>query len=232
MESHLKEAYDRDGYVVVENIFSQDEIASFKAEIRGITSKLNTGDKRSNNFANGVYVGLAKQSELLRALATDQRIADALYETMGVEDILFLSDKVVAKDASKDFPSPWHQDWSYWYGSHKVSVWIALDDATPDNGCLKMIPGSHRSVVGHTEHQNDKEGFSQRIPESKFDVDKSVDIVARAGTAVIFHDLTIHASYPNTTGKDRWALISTYKDGAQPDPDFSWVNPLKMHKTS
>jgi phytanoyl-CoA hydroxylase len=231
MEHSLKEAYERDGYVVVENLFSQAEIASFKAEINSITSKRNEDGNRGNNFSTGVYVGLAKQSGMLQVLATDQRIADALYAAMDVEEILFLSDKVVAKDAEKDFPSPWHQDWSYWYGSHKVSVWIALDDATPENGCLKMIPGSHRLVVEHAVHNNDKEGFNHRILESEFDFNKSVDIAAKAGTAVIFHDLTIHSSYPNTTGKDRWALISTYKDGAQPDPEFSWANPLKLKKT-
>ena len=58
-------------------------------------------------------------------------------------NVEFLSVKSVYKNKFTRFGSPWHQDWYYWKGANKISVWIALDDATPENGCLKMIAGSH-----------------------------------------------------------------------------------------
>ena len=54
---------------------------------------------------------------------------------------------MVFKNEAMTFASPWHQDWSYWYGAHKLSIWVALDDATVENGCLKLFPGSHKSAL-------------------------------------------------------------------------------------
>jgi len=50
-----------------------------------------------------------------------------------------------------------------------------------------------------------------------------VDMPVSRGDVIIFHDLLYHASYPNTSGRDRWALISTYKDGTKEDPAYSWA---------
>ncbi|WP_135548912.1 phytanoyl-CoA dioxygenase family protein [Paenibacillus cymbidii] len=226
MES-LAQQYDRDGYIVVESMFSEAEMAACKAEIGRIVAQEEQEGKAGSYATHGVFVGLAKKSGLFRQMAVDARLAAVLKEVMG-DRVLFLSDKVVAKDAKKDFASPWHQDWMYWEGSHKVSVWIALDEATEQNGCLRIIPGSHKTVVSHAKHADSREGFSSRLQQEDIDESKAVAIPAKVGTAVIFHDLTIHASYPNVSGKDRWALISTYKDAAQPDPDFAWANPIPV----
>ncbi|RAV19197.1 hypothetical protein DQG23_21915 [Paenibacillus contaminans] len=225
--TRFKEQYDRDGYVIAENMFSIEEVAAFKQEIRDTLAKVEEREGSGKHFTHGVYVGLALQSEMFRKLAADSRIAAVLREVIG-DQVLFLSDKVVAKDASKDFASPWHQDWPYWKGSNKVSVWIALDDAFPENGCLKMVPGSHRSAVDHVNPDDASEGFVSRLRPEDIDESKVVAIPAKAGTAVIFHDLTFHASYPNVTGKDRWALISTYKDAREPDPEYGWANPIQV----
>lgn len=231
MSGKIGKQFEQDGYVVVENMFSPEEVVSFKQEIRRIVMGINENDKGvvqgAADFSNGVYVGLALKSEMFRQLAADARIGAALREIIG-DRVLFLSDKVVAKDAAKDFPSPWHQDYPYWEGSHKYSVWIALDDAVPENGCLKIIPGTHRGTIAHRYHDNAKEGFGNRLHPEDIDESQAVTIEAKAGTAVIFHDLTVHSSYPNVSGKDRWALISTYKDATQPDPDYKWANPIPV----
>ncbi|RXZ83361.1 phytanoyl-CoA dioxygenase family protein [Paenibacillaceae bacterium] len=227
MTDQLKEAYETDGYIILEKVFSKEEVKAFKAEIRRVIEQLQAEGKAEGFESHGVYVGLALQSEMFRALAADRRVSDVLQHVVG-KSMLFLSDKLVAKDAAKDFPSPWHQDWPYWKGSHKVSVWIALDDATPENGCLKIIPGTHKTEVEHAAHANSKEGFSSRLPAELIDESKSVSIAAEAGSVVIFHDLTFHSSHQNISGKDRWALISTYKETDQPDPEFSWANPIPL----
>lgn len=222
----LKEQMDVDGYIVVEGMFSKTEVEVMKQEIRKIVQQV-AEENPANNFHNGVYVGLAKRSEKFRQVAADPRIGNVLKEAVG-DNIIFLSDKIVAKDAAKDFASPWHQDWSYWYGSHKYSVWIALDDATVENGCLKIVPGTHRDEIQHDDHSSAVEGFVNRINDSMIDESKVLTMEAKAGTAIIFHDLLFHASYQNTSGKDRWALISTYKDGNEPDPEYGWQYPIKL----
>lgn len=225
MASTLVEQFDRDGYVVVENLFSESEVARMKHEIQRVLDEVRrvaTAEGRPNPAQNGVYVGLAAKSDLFRQVAADNRLVNVLRQVMG-ESILFLSDKVVYKSAETGFRSPWHQDWSYWRGSNKISVWIALDPSTEENGCLKFIPGSHRSVVKHDGVASDGKGFQHRLRQEDVDESKAISLPCAPGTAVVFHDLTLHASHENTSGKDRWALISTYKDATAEDPDYPWA---------
>ncbi|MBA2482801.1 MAG: phytanoyl-CoA dioxygenase family protein [Planctomycetes bacterium] len=219
-------AFARDGFVIVPDLFTRAEIAEAKRETqRVLTEKGNasegSAEDRAKNQDNGVNVGLAGHSDVIRSLHADARIVDILAEIIG-PNVQFWSDKAVYKSAAVDFGSPWHQDWPYWHGAHKYSVWIALDDATPENGCLKLIPGTHRSLLNHNG-SGPGNGFWNRMrPE---DVDESTAIVAsvRAGTCIIFHDLALHASFPNTSGKDRWCIISTYRDGSADDYDYGFA---------
>ncbi|MFD0716033.1 phytanoyl-CoA dioxygenase family protein [Paenibacillus sp. GCM10027626] len=216
MTSTYKEQFDRDGYVVMKNLFSDHEAVRLKEEAGKVLQEKGVGKE-------GVYVGMAAASPVFAAAAAKRELVTVLRELIG-EKVVFLSDKIVFKNASTDFGSPWHQDYPYWEGSHKYSVWIALDDANPDNGCLRVVPGSH--LLGDVRHSGDTSdglGFGNRLSQDNIDESQVVDLAASQGDAIIFHDFLFHASYPNTSGKDRWALISTYKDGAQEDPAYSWA---------
>jgi phytanoyl-CoA hydroxylase len=78
--------------------------------------------------------------------------------------------------------------------------------------------------VGHGAESSDGHGFNNRLHPKDIDEDKVIDLPAMQGDAIIFHDLLYHASYPNISGADRWALISTYKDGNQEDPEYNWAS--------
>ncbi|WP_028612566.1 phytanoyl-CoA dioxygenase family protein [Paenibacillus harenae] len=216
MASHVKEEYSRNGYVVLPRLYSEEETALYKEEARKVVEQNGVGKE-------GVYVGMAVASSLFKKAAAHPVLVAAMKEIIG-EEVVFLSDKLVFKNASTDFGSPWHQDYPYWKGSHKISVWIALDDATPANGCLKVVPGSHlKGAAFHGGDASDGLGFINRLGDADLEGQTVVDLTASRGDAIIFHDLLYHASYPNTSGKDRWALISTYKDGTQTDPEYKWA---------
>jgi len=88
-------------------------------------------------------------SPALLELLTTGAVAAAMRRRLGSAAV-FCSVKAVAKGAQESRPSPWHQDRPYWGGSiPKYSLWIALDDATPANGCLRVLPGSHRRERPH-----------------------------------------------------------------------------------
>ena len=137
-------------------------------------------------------------------------------------DIEFLSDKVVYKSADTGYGSPWHQDWPYWKGAHKLSVWVALEPATKENGCLKLLPGSHKAVAEHDGAAKEGEGFGHRLAEDAIDETLAVSAPCEPGDAVFFHDLTLHASHPNTSGQDRYAWIITYRNAAEEDLTYDW----------
>lgn len=212
--------YHRDGFILVESVFSLDEVAAMKVEIRRILEQRRK--EKPGTATNGVYVGLTIASTLFRQVNADPRVVDVLEQIIG-PNLEFWSDKVVFKSADVDFSSPWHQDWQYWKGANKWSVWIALDDATPENGCLKLLPGTHRSVIAHNGKDKDGIGFSNRLDENAVDESQAVVVPVRAGGAVFFHDLALHASLPNTSGRDRWAVISTYRDASADDLEYTFA---------
>ena len=141
--------------------------------------------------------------------------------------IELLSCKPVIKSKNVSHPSPWHQDYVYWLGTPKVSAWIALDDADRSNGCLKVIPGSHKwGLIPHEKFQ-ERIGFDHRVPESTINslcrkFGTPIDVPLKAGEAIIFSDLLLHCSNPNTTGKDRFSLIPTFRSSSRCDPSSVW----------
>jgi len=209
----LKRDFEEQGFVAIRGMFTEAETAAFKAECNRLLEQ--------HSAYAGVFVGLAANSPLFRNLARDARLVDALEPLLG-PNIEFLSDKVVFKSSHMATGSPWHQDWPYWEGLHKISVWIALDPATPENGCLKMMPGSHRQVAVHDGVAGAGEGFGHRLRPDAVDESKAVILPCAPGDVVLFHDLTLHASFPNVSGQDRWSVISTYRSASEPDLDYSW----------
>lgn len=218
MNHSLVEEFNKNGYAIINGLFSKDEVIKLKQEAADILQGM--GDIGSS----GVFLGLTVRSPLFKQAAAKPELVSALQDVIG-SHIIFMSDKLVFKNATTDFGSPWHQDYPYWEGSHKYSIWIALDDATMENGCLRIVPGSH--LFGESDHgadSSDGNGFSNRLHQKDIDEAKVIDLPAKQGDAIIFHDLLYHSSYPNISGADRWALISTYKDGRQADPDYSWAS--------
>lgn len=119
---------------------------------------------------------------------------------------------------------PWHQDKSYWPDANSnpvITVWIPLVDSTHENGCLHIIPGTHRKPVlsyhadtytgtGYTElddeHTRSAAGRREILP-----------LPVPAGTAILFNDRLMHMSTPNQSDHVRWSVDLRYQPTDQ-DP--------------
>jgi hypothetical protein len=144
-------------------------------------------------------------------------LGTALRRLLGPETC-FLSAKAVTKGRTESRASPWHQDRPYWGGSAaKYSLWIACDDARRSNGCLQVIPGSHGALLSHGPG-GERDRFVNRVEPAGLGA--AVDVELRAGQAVLFHDLLLHASHPGTRGQARRSLIATYRACASEAEDF------------
>ena len=224
--SEHAENFTRDGFLVVEKLYTQDEMFNWKHRIISI---LKAEDGLST--PSGVRVWFAhKLDPFLLDGMKDDRVTPILLDIIG-PNVELLSVKAVFKNKTTTFGSPWHQDWYYWKGSPKISVWIALDDATPENGCLKMIAGSHlkRFKVSQVKEET---GFGWRIESEEFAGMPETTLEVERGDVVLFHDQTLHASFPNTDGTDRWSFISTYRDASTRDESTVWENPMVIHGES
>jgi ectoine hydroxylase-related dioxygenase (phytanoyl-CoA dioxygenase family) len=88
---------------------------------------------------------------------------------------------------------------------------------------MKFMPGSHRSAAVHDGDASDGLGFVHRLDPKAVDESKAVTAAMEAGSAAFFHDQTLHASYPNSAGKDRWVWIPTYRSTHNDDPHYEWA---------
>ena len=155
------ERFQRDGFVVVQDLYTPTEMRQCKDAmldfIRDGAPAENDRGQRMEDSGIAVWMDTDIPAYFRALLASP---ASPLLRVVGSSDIMqpageveFLSAKPVLKTGKVEFASPWHQDWMYWRGSTKISVWLAVDDATEENGCLKVLPGSHRHELVHGGHQ-------------------------------------------------------------------------------
>jgi ectoine hydroxylase-related dioxygenase (phytanoyl-CoA dioxygenase family) len=207
----LAARYDRDGFVIVPDLFSAEECDRLKTEARTVL------DTRAKPGAS-VHVHVSVGSPVFRALAEDPRVVDILKPIMP-QGVMFLSDKIVYKSASKTFATPWHIDFFYWRNTRpKLSVWIPLDDATAENGTLTVIPGSHKRDWHMVKIGLPSGDFQYEINNGTWRDGDIVTCGIKRGSVIVFSDRLVHGSTRNTTGKDRYAIISTYHSPASDEP--------------
>ena len=128
-------------------------------------------------------------------------------------NIQLFEDEALYKPANNGGVIPWHQDNAYWrcQPADLVSIWIALDNADEENGCMNVIPGSH--VSGVVEHSRAKTGdgnTSAILQTSQVDDSKAVSIPLSAGHAMVHHCLMFHTTLPNYSSRDRRAMVIHY----------------------
>lgn len=154
-------------------------------------------------------LGLAKHDEVFREICHKPLIRDVL-ETLLESPVSYWADQVVMKNARHGGEVPWHQDTSYWGQERRMTCWIAVDDATPFNGCMRMLPGSHRRGQMKFTPKQFEGAPCSLLETDEVSEDTQVYVPVRAGCASFHHPLTLHASSKNTTPDRRRGLAVTY----------------------
>jgi phytanoyl-CoA dioxygenase PhyH len=143
-------------------------------------------------------------------LVTLPRLLDAAEDLIGPE-LVIDSSLLLCKYARDPAFAPWHQDGvrSGWYKTPSVSAWIALVDATPANGCMQVIPGSHRGGrMAHSDEVRENSLFGPGAEiEVEVDESQAVCVALAAGEASFHHSSIVHGSPPNRSDQKRISLI-------------------------
>lgn len=144
--------------------------------------------------------------------ATNPDILDLVEQCIG-PDIIFWTSALFCKPALTSAEVPWHQDGQYWplRPPATCTVWIALDPATRENGCMRFIPGSHKAgEYSHATSDNPEFVLNRYIDDPRFDETKAEDDELDAGELSI-HDIhLLHGSNANRSGKRRAGLTLRY----------------------
>jgi ectoine hydroxylase-related dioxygenase (phytanoyl-CoA dioxygenase family) len=205
--------FDEQGFFVMNDVFDPAVVADVRGEIDGHEAKLEEVLRRQDNDriliaeagAITFTTHLVTRSPRLRAFAADDVFADLCIDLVGPDANLYW-DQAVYKKPEKPRRFPWHQDNGYTFVEPQqyLTCWVALTDATVENGCPQVVPGLHR--LGTLAHRYvDPLGF-----ECFADPDRVVAAPVRAGGIVVFSSLTPHLTGPNTTGHVRKAYILQY----------------------
>jgi phytanoyl-CoA hydroxylase len=207
------EQFDRDGYVVIEHLLDADTVASATEAIDHYEAKVEAflrtqPDERmmiAEADALTVTLHIASRSPVLRDLVTSTAMTDLCHDLIG-PDVNLYWDQAVYKKPEKPRRVPWHQDNGYTYiePQQYLTVWLALTDATLDNGCPRVAPGMHKQ--GTLAHE-----YVEPLGWECFtDPPREVAAPVKAGGAVVFSSLMPHLTGPNLTGDVRKAYIVQY----------------------
>ena len=146
-------------------------------------------------------------------LARDPEIVDLVSGAIG-DDVILWGCHVFCKPAGEGYETPWHQDGHYWpiRPLATCTVWVALEPSTRENGCLRVIPGSHRGSRLHAHLHEDRTDLTlnQRTVPGTFDEADAVDIELEPGQMSLHDVYMIHGAAPNTSSKRRTGVALRY----------------------
>ncbi|MGH3172079.1 MAG: phytanoyl-CoA dioxygenase family protein [Trebonia sp.] len=144
-------------------------------------------------------------------LVSDERLLEIAEIFVGPDIALFAS-HYISKPPFSGQPVLWHQDGVYWplEPMNVVTLWLAVDESTPENGCMRVIPGSHRGELHAVRNRDDVPNVLGS--ESAVDIDESeaVDLILAPGDVEVHHPGIMHASNANTSPKRRCGLTIRY----------------------
>ncbi len=147
------------------------------------------------------------------ALATHPTVLDFVERAIG-PDILLYNTNYIIKEPGTTAHITWHQDLTYWGlddDDAQISMWLALSPATPESGCMTMIPGSHKGGLVEHDEQSDDDNILL-LGQHITDVDDSngVHCALAPGEASFHHGWTVHRSTPNVSADRRIGLNVQY----------------------
>lgn len=154
--------------------------------------------------------------ETFMDIASDERIVDAVSQLIG-PDVILWGCQSFCKPPGDGMEVPFHQDGNYWpiRPLATCTVWIAIDDSVVENGCLRVIPGSHRDrqLVDHLQEDRDRLVLNQRVVDGVFDENDAVEVELEAGQMSMHDVYMIHGSNPNLSSRRRAGLAIRYMPG-------------------
>jgi len=209
------EAYRRDGLIVSPLRLPASRIESMRTSLEKLlrnNAEIAPESLVCPHIAYGPTHDAATAAQWFE-YATDPVILDLVEQLIG-PDIILWGSQVFCKPARTGKEIPWHQDGRYWpiRPLATCSVWIAIDEVGPDNGCMRYIPGSHagREVMRHRTSERPDIVLNEEVEPSLFDSSSARDDVLESGQFSLHDVFLIHGSNANRSNKRRAGYVIRY----------------------
>ena len=219
--------YKENGYVVIEDFLNAEELEIWRAAVTEAIAQRNgqkmpgkdikigedDGINKDADYYNNVFdqlLNLWQTNDKVRELMLDERIGKMAADLSGADGIRIWHDQALIKKPWAN-PTSWHLDTPFWSFSDRraLSIWVALDDATLENGCLFFIPGSHKQTTFENPGIGKNMGAVFNF-YPQFKGAKSVAAPMKAGSCSFHCGLTIHGAHANMTPGFRRAMTCAY----------------------
>jgi phytanoyl-CoA hydroxylase len=221
------EDYQTNGFLIIENFLSAEELENWRMAVTtavkeragqkmpGKEIKIGEDDgiNEDAEYFGKVFdqlLNLWQTNEKVKKLMVDERIGKMAAQLAGVDGIRIWHDQALIKRPWAN-PTAWHLDNPFWsfYDKNSISIWVALDDATLENGCLYFIPGSHKKTTfKNSSIGRNMDGIFDVYPE----LSKSRPVAApmKAGSCSFHNGLTVHGANANMTNGFRRAMTCSF----------------------
>jgi ectoine hydroxylase-related dioxygenase (phytanoyl-CoA dioxygenase family) len=209
--------FEDDGFLLGPCVLDASQVRVLNDEIMRVIEQRDRGEAQpvllrnlSGSETSPVWqiVNIWQASGAFADLIANKTIAQEVAQLTKARELRLFHDQIQYKPAGRGGVNMWHQDAPYWpiiSGGTQVTAWIALDDADEANGCMKMVPGSHRwgNQIEFLESLKSFEAMPGEFEGNKIDVKTSP---VPAGHVHYHHALTWHGSPANTSNRPRRAI--------------------------
>ena len=220
-------AYERDGFIVVPDVFSPAEIA----ELRAVTDDFvrNAAAVSANDEVYDLEDTHSREEPRVRRLKAPHLIHPAYFRASHNDKVVailkelwgsvrFDTGKLNMKSAGFGAPVEWHQDWAFYPHTNDdlAAVGIMLDDVDMENGPMLVVPGSHKGPV--YDHHGPNGRFCGAMDPAKLaqegrdiDLSRAAPCLGKAGSITVHHVRAVHGSATNFSGRERRFLLFQYR---------------------
>lgn len=207
--SEIQEAvrqYEADGFAIFRNVIDESLIAEASRHVGWLMKKY--PELRPEHF----HHPLIRNDAFWVRLVSDERLLNIAEVFLGPNIACFTA-HYICKPPYTGHPVFWHQDGAYWKlePMEAMTLWLAVDESTCENGCLRMVPGSHRIPLHKPESRTETPNMlyssvSADLIQNVIDNSDIVDVILQPGDVSIHHPNLLHCSEPNTSLKRRCGL--------------------------
>jgi ectoine hydroxylase len=215
--------YNEKGFVLAQGFFDNEEIGLLRRAAREDRALDEHSMSRADGEGGSVRLALWNHpgDTLYGMFARCESVVNSAEKLLGGE-VYHYHSKMIMKDPRVGGAWTWHQDYGYWYQNGVLfplltSVFIAVDPASKENGCMQVIPGSHH--LGRIDHvlTGDQAGADMERVTEILKRMPLTHVEMRPGDALFFHSNLLHRSDRNVSQNPRWSMICCY-NAARNDP--------------
>lgn len=222
--------FDRDGFLILRNVLSENYVERILAvaqrdadahfgDIEYEADLQYPGAPESLDVEGGRTIRRLRQAfsrdPIFAHLVKEPWLLHRLQQLLGAQVVMPLAHHncIMTKHPRYSSDTGWHQDIRYWSfeNTNLVNVWLALGEESPENGCLRLLPGSHRQQFESDQLDADL-FFREDNPRNQSLLDSAVPADLRAGDALFFHARCFHAATRNYSEATKYSAVFTFRE--------------------